>query len=56
MWQELRHAVEDMLVTQDWFELFVAQNLALDGLLYPLVYELRRRRPDGPGRHRRCRC
>ena len=39
MWQELRHAVEDMLVTQDWFELFVAQNLALDGLLYPLVYK-----------------
>jgi phenol/toluene 2-monooxygenase (NADH) P1/A1 len=38
MWQEMRHAVEDMLVTQDWFELFVAQNLALDGLLYPLVY------------------
>ncbi len=39
MWQEMRHAVEDMLVTQDWFELFVAQNLALDGLLYPLVYK-----------------
>lgn len=38
MWQEMRHAVEDMLVTQDWFELYVAQNLALDGLLYPLVY------------------
>jgi len=39
MWQEMRHAIEDMLVTQDWFELFVAQNLALDGLLYPLVYQ-----------------
>jgi phenol hydroxylase P1 protein len=38
LWQEIRHAVEDMLVTQDWFELFVAQNLALDGLLYPLIY------------------
>jgi phenol hydroxylase P1 protein len=38
LWQEMRHAVEDMLVTQDWFELYVAQNLALDGLLYPLVY------------------
>lgn len=37
-WQGLRRSVEDMLVTQDWFELFVAQNLALDGLLYPLVY------------------
>ena len=39
LWQEMRHAVEDMLVTQDWFELFVSQNLALDGLLYPLVYK-----------------
>ena len=37
-WQPLRRCVEDMLVVQDWFELFVAQNLVLDGLLYPLVY------------------
>jgi len=39
MWQELRRYVEDTLVLSDWFELFVAQNLALDGLLFPLVYE-----------------
>jgi phenol hydroxylase P1 protein len=26
-------------VVRDPFELFVAQNVALDGLLYPLVYE-----------------
>lgn len=39
LWQPLRRLAEDMLVTKDWFELFVAQNLALDGLLYPLVYE-----------------
>ncbi|MCE1172465.1 aromatic/alkene monooxygenase hydroxylase subunit beta [Azovibrio restrictus] len=38
-WQGLRRYVEDTLVLQDWFELFVAQNLVLDGLLYPLVYE-----------------
>lgn len=39
MWQPLRRLAEDMLVTKDWFELFIAQDLALDGLLYPLVYE-----------------
>lgn len=37
-WQVLRRLVEDTLVVQDPFELFVAQNLALDGLLYPLIY------------------
>ena len=38
-WQPLRRYVEDCLVLRDPFELFVAQNVALDGLLYPLVYE-----------------
>ncbi|MBA4261072.1 MAG: phenol hydroxylase [Comamonadaceae bacterium] len=37
-WQGLRRCVEDTLVLQDPFELFVAQNLVLDGLLYPLIY------------------
>lgn len=37
-WQVLRRYVEDTLVLQDPFELFVAQNLALDGQLYPLIY------------------
>ena len=37
-WQVLRRLVEDTLVIQDPCELFVAQNLAIDGLLYPLVY------------------
>jgi phenol hydroxylase P1 protein len=37
-WQELRRYVENTLVLKDWFELFVAQNVALDGLLFPLVY------------------
>lgn len=37
-WQGLRRLAEDTLVLTDPFELFVAQNMALDGLLYPLVY------------------
>ena len=37
-WQGLRRYVEDSLVLSDPFELFVAQNLVLDGLLYPLIY------------------
>ena len=37
-WQPLRHYVEDTLVLQDPMELFVAQNLALDGQLYPLMF------------------
>ncbi len=38
VWQPLRRYVEDSFVLTDPFELFVAQNLALDGQLYPLVY------------------
>lgn len=38
-WQGLRRYVEDCFVVKDWFELFVAQNLVLDGLVYPLVYQ-----------------
>ncbi|PUA19443.1 aromatic/alkene monooxygenase hydroxylase subunit beta [Glaciimonas sp. PCH181] len=38
-WQELRRYVEDTFVMKDWFELFIAQNLVLNGLLYPLVYQ-----------------
>lgn len=37
-WQPLRRYVEDTLVLEDPVELFVAQNLALDGLLYPFMY------------------
>lgn len=37
-WQPLRRLVEDLFVEKDWFELLVAQDLVLDGLLYPLVY------------------
>jgi phenol hydroxylase P1 protein len=38
-WQVLRRYVEDTLVVKDPFELFVAQNLSLDGLLYPLMLD-----------------
>jgi phenol hydroxylase P1 protein len=38
-WQLLRCYIEESLVVQDWFELMLAQNYVLDGLLYPLVYE-----------------
>lgn len=38
-WQPIRKLAEDMMMTKDWFELFVAQNVVLDGLLYPLVYQ-----------------
>ncbi|MGB0747652.1 MAG: phenol hydroxylase [Magnetospiraceae bacterium] len=38
-WQPLRRYVEDCLVVRDPVELFIAQNAALDGLLYPLVYD-----------------
>jgi phenol hydroxylase P1 protein len=38
-WQPLRQYVEKSLVTRDVMELFVAQNFALDGLLYPLIYK-----------------
>lgn len=38
VWQGVRRMVEDSLVLTDWFELLVAQNLSMDGMLYPLVY------------------
>ncbi|MBL8485745.1 MAG: aromatic/alkene monooxygenase hydroxylase subunit beta [Rhodocyclaceae bacterium] len=38
-WQELRRYVEDTFVLSDWFELYVAQNLALDGLMFPLLFK-----------------
>lgn len=38
-WQPLRHAMEDIFVLDDWFEIMVAQNVVMDGLIYPLMYE-----------------
>lgn len=39
LWQPMRKLVEDTLVVDDWFELSLVQNLLIDGLLFPLVYE-----------------
>jgi phenol hydroxylase P1 protein len=38
-WQGLRRYVEDSFVVKDPFELFIAQDVALDGLLYPMVFD-----------------
>lgn len=39
LWQPMRQHVENLLVLQDWFEIFVAQNLVLEGLSYPMFYD-----------------
>ena len=39
VWQGLRRFVEDSFVVKDPVELFVVQNVVLDGLMYPLVYD-----------------
>lgn len=39
VWQGLRALCEESLVTKDWFELFVAQDLVLDTLVYDLFYD-----------------
>jgi len=38
-WQGLRRYVEDSFVVKDPFELFIAQDVALDGLLYPMIFD-----------------
>jgi len=38
-WQPMRRQVENLLVLDDWFEIFVAQNFVLEGLCYPLIYD-----------------
>ncbi len=37
-WQPLRAYVEHSFVVKDWFELYVAQNLVLDAMVYQLLY------------------
>lgn len=37
-WQLLRRLVEDSWCTKDWFELFVLQNVVLDGMVFGLAY------------------
>lgn len=38
-WQPLRKALEDSFVIQDPIQLFIWQNLMLEGLLFPLIYD-----------------
>ena len=38
-WQGLRRYVEDTFVVKDPYELFIAQDVALDGLLYPMIFD-----------------
>ena len=38
-WQELRRSMENLFVTKDWFEVFLAQNFVMDGLVYPMFYK-----------------
>ncbi len=38
-WQGVRKMLEDSFVVEDWFELMVAQNLCMDGVVFPLFYQ-----------------
>lgn len=38
-WQGVRKLIEDTLVERDWFELFVAQTLAVNGVAIDLLYK-----------------
>ncbi|WP_019529165.1 aromatic/alkene monooxygenase hydroxylase subunit beta [Dasania marina] len=38
IWQGLRAYIEETTVTEDWFEVWVAQDVVLDTLLYDLYY------------------
>jgi len=37
-WQGLRRYAENTLVVEDWFEVFIAQDVVLDTLVYDLMY------------------
>lgn len=39
LWQGVRKMVEDCFVLEDWFELCVAQNFCMDGVVFPLFYQ-----------------
>ncbi len=39
VWQGMRALCESSLVTEDWFELFVAQDIVVDGLMHSLFYQ-----------------
>ena len=37
-WQGLRRYIENVLCVEDWFEVFIAQDVVLDTLVYDLIY------------------
>ena len=39
-WQGVRKLIEDTFVERDWFQLYVAQTLGVNGVLLDLVYKL----------------
>ncbi len=48
-WQAMRRLIERSLVQKDWFEVFVAQNLVLDGLIHPLLHARFQASANQPG-------
>ncbi len=38
VWQGIRRYIENVLCLDDWFEVFIAQDVVLDTLLYDLIY------------------
>ncbi|WP_454916556.1 phenol hydroxylase [Xanthobacter sediminis] len=39
-WQGVRKLIEDSFVERDWFQLFVIQTLAINGVIFDLVYKM----------------
>lgn len=39
IWQGVRALCEELMVTEDWFELLLAQDIVVDTLVYELVYK-----------------
>jgi phenol hydroxylase P1 protein len=39
-WQGVRRLIEDSFVERDWFQLYVAQTIGINAVLFPLVYRL----------------
>lgn len=37
-WQGIRRYIENVLCLEDWFEVFIAQDVVLDTLVYDLIY------------------
>ena len=38
-WQGARRLIEDTFVARDWFELYVAQTLGVNAVLFDLIYK-----------------